>query len=266
MDDTELRLQREIPAWQGSGHGEEDMWLWQPPQTCPPIKISLSLSPLVFPQSSRGLLGRCNYQLLNQSHQQQPNLKVNYPIIGLGLGCGGTQAGGEGRVPAQPLPVPSPPILLDLLFQPAQLCSLRGLWVLLGSPHPKHHPVSPQGAQRRSGNGFWLAPTEEFCFQGAMDGICCLLSPLRAVDPSTLGEGRGCWVGGEGAGLSPGTPLAAHSFPQQTSLWDTGGKTQQLEQIPSTASQARFGGITLVPQFPWMRFSPAIPWVRWGQG
>lgn len=142
-----------------------------------PHKNQLFPSPLVFPQSPRGLLGRCNYQLLNQSRQQQPNLKVNYPIIGLGLGAPRQ----EGRVPALPLPIPSPPILLDLLFQPAQLCSPRGPRLFLGSPHPEHRPGSPQGAQKHSGNGFWLAPTEEFCFQGAMDGICCLLSPLGAV-------------------------------------------------------------------------------------
>lgn len=110
-------------------------------------------------------------------------------------------AGGEGpwgrrgwSLPS-PLPVPSPPILLDLLFQPARLCSPGCSW---GHHTPNINPCYPQGAQRRSGNGFWLAPTEEFGFQGAMDGICCLLSPLRAVDSLTIGEGRGCWVGGEG--------------------------------------------------------------------
>lgn len=50
------------------------------------------------------------------------------------------------------------------------------------------------------------------------------------------------------------------------SLWDPGGKTQQLEQIPSTTPQAGLGGTTLVLQFPWMSPSLAMPWVRWGQG
>lgn len=150
----------------------------------------------------------------------------------------------EGRVPAQSPPHAEPTHLAGFAAPASSALLPQGLRVFLGSPHLEHHPLSPQGARRRSGNGFWLAPTEEFCFQGAVDGICCLLSPLRAVDSLSIGEGRGSWVGGEGAGLSPGTALPAHSFPQQISLWDTGGKTPQLEQIPSTTSQARLGGTT----------------------
>lgn len=108
----------------------------------------------------------------------------------------GRSLGQERTVPAQPPPRAKPTHPVGFAV-PASSALLPRLF--LGSPHPEHQPLLPQGAQRRSGNGFWLAPTEEFGFQGAMDGICCLLSPLRAVDSLTIGEGRGCWVGGEGA-------------------------------------------------------------------
>lgn len=100
-------------------------------------------SPLVFPQSPRGLLGRCNYQLLNQSHQQQPNLKVNYPIIGLGLGCGGTQAGGEGPCPAPPRAKPTHPAGFAV---PAQLCSPRGALAAPGVTTARTSPCVTSGS------------------------------------------------------------------------------------------------------------------------